>query len=378
MAIRYLFFYLSARLLIYLVAFLVVGVYLSQHKNDFSYFFGSQIFLLIVSFFILSRQGILGNQKIKNLDFLLGNNFTQFEKKKNLKLLAIYYSIFILLLILLVDLNVVFYFNNLTNTFLLIMISVISIFYVYLKTTSLKIKNQITFQNKYPWVLQYLFIWLGTYVFIVFNKNEISLFNINKTNSQIITMIILLSLLMYMIIDIFKKYLPFISDKNTINSNHFFNRLTFDFIEKNIRGSAIWLFAPALVLRYFSISPLSKTLIISIISSLLLTPNFISKPILNYKKLIGLKAIKKVVYKSAFIAWIFIITIQFIQFLVLGVSIKYLFFLNLSSTILFITRPLMAILLIQNSINENKKMDYYAFFMLITLMILAVGAYYAS
>lgn len=369
--------YFIARCMLYVLAFGVINVYLSHEKIDISHFLVSQIVLLVVSIFILSKQATVSNKRIRNLDFFLGKYFTLSEQLSNLKKIGTYYLISMLGVEIMVDSNILFYYRNSANYLIVItfLFSFISLGYVFWKNITIS-KEKYQERAKYPWPLQYIFVSVIGIIFInLFQRRRVTL-RINSKKGISILMMILFSLIAYIIIDFLKSYIVYKSKSFQRQKRYkLFRGTAKDFIEKYIRGAAIWLIGPAVVLRIIHIGGLSKAIILAILVSFLLTPNLCSRSMLNYAKLIG-KHMNFFLFRYVLNFSPLLICLQIALCLFSGIGIKYMIFSVLITIFLLFIRLIFGIVIIQSGHSDNKKMDYYSFVVITTLLIAAICAYY--
>ncbi|WP_460018147.1 hypothetical protein [Lactovum odontotermitis] len=373
--------YTVARCLVYVLAFVVINVYLRQEELSLFHLLISQILLLTVSVFLLSKQALASNKRIRSLDFLLGGSFAYPERLLNIRKVAIYYSSFMLGFVFLIDGNMLFYYRNAPAWQILCIFSIsfLSLAYVFRKTVSITMEDKLSEKAYYPWFFQYILVGFAAITFIyLFQKNSFSI-QFSTNGSIWMLSFVLFTLTGYTIFDslkskLFQAFKGAQVTRKTNNSRRF-SGVTQDYAEVYIRGAALWLIGPSVALRFIPIGELSKVFILLILTSFLLTPNLCSKIMLNYTKLFG-KHVRYFLFRYSISILGFILLIQILLCIFSGLSLEFSAFSLIGAVILLSTRIVTAVFILESGHSDNRKMDYYGFFVMTTLFLFAFFAYY--
>ena len=370
--------YIVARCFLYILGFMVINIYYSHSELKTNYYLGSQIILLLLSILVISKQSIISNRRIKILDFLLGNSFTCSERKSNIKKVGLYYSFFMLLIILIIDGNVLIFYRNegFRYIFLTLLVASISITYTYWKSISINDSVSDTDRIKLMWLIQYIFASVASLLIInIFFVKNIAVHLKNNVLINVLSALFII-LMLYILFDVLKLKRIFVlkTNKQKISILHY-DGITRDFVEKYIRGSAWWLVVPSSFIRIISMTDLSKAITLVILFSFFLTPNFCSKPMINYTKLIGKSSTNFFVRYSVSIS-VFLIIAQIFGAILAGLNIKYIIISLLILLLVILLRTTAAIIVSKSGYNDNKKIDIFALTVMTSLLLLAACAYY--
>ncbi|MDR3156841.1 MAG: hypothetical protein LBT69_02875 [Lactobacillales bacterium] len=349
----------------------VINFFLYKQNIEVEYLGIIQSILSVILFCAFSKQAKNSDQGLNSLLFLLGGTFNRKEKRTNIKLIAIYYSIASLLYLLLFNFFFTMLFNKemeLLHRIILLITPVILFITVYLSVSAdvfCERKINVPFYFKFPLMLMCYFIVI--YGMEIFNSLEFCLKNNFSHETFLIMLIYCITMIFLFIIYPLKKRI-----KQT-KSGYFVSGLFKNYFIENIENSMFLVFIASLLIRFLLISEISKVLIAVLITIFLLTPNLANFKMISYIKILG----KCNIFSKKYSIKIFQYTIPLLILFLLLAGINRLSFLLLS---IFIFGAVLAIkhyifITIMNlGHSDNKKIDYTIFLNFVILGILAILA----
>ncbi len=360
-----------------LMAHIVIGTYIGKSNSDITYYYLSQLFLILFGTVVLSNQAMMNDRKVNSLKFLLSPSFSKNEISSNLNKLCFYYAFAMFLLVCFINSCVLphYLYLGFWPILLSTLVTLLLVAYVFIKNR-LHIQNEISgLSNQTKWYVQYL---IAAFLAIVLGLNHKSLpiissitFNEIKDLSQLtLTAAILMTMchLLYLSIDLILNQRRESLDKRLMTG------LDADYVENYIKYSAYWyLLFPALM-RFVAISPISKSLVISIFLSFYATPNFCSLPILNYCKVIS-SAKERFLREYGKLLIKYLLIIQGVMSILAGLSLRDLLIGLLIGLILLFVRVYTATLILRLRVSDMRKADLYAIVVFLVLFLMTSIAF---
>lgn len=365
-------FYLLVRCLFYLVVFGAVTVYTSRINVGTTHLVLSQIILMTLSILIFAKQAKMSDQKIKSLQFLLGEMFTKEERLINIKKVGLYYATYTLGTFILVDIALLPYFLKLGGWTVLLMAFclVITTYYVYFKTVAIMdIKRSES--PRYPWYISYFIVGTVTLMFPAVLKSPDIEHLISSSGFGIIVNVIFTLLIIHILMFLIIKRNPALKN---IEEKRNLRGMTQEFFEGYIKGAAFWLIIPAGLLGMLPISEISKTIAFVTLLSFLLMPNICSKPMINYLKMIGWNK-KLFLIQYGYRILFFLLLVQVILNIFVRLSLGFFMIGLVLTTVLVFSRIIVGIFIVESGHSDNKKIDYYGLFVITSVFLFALLAY---
>lgn len=330
------------------------------------------IIIQIISMFLITtlaiNQPLLSNGKLKSLDFLLGQLFTEKQKRKNLLWLAAYYSSGAFFYFLIINTTSFTFFYARINFFQLSILIISPIVTALIVFFSIKIN---IFNNKKFSVLNYLKCLLIILLIVLYPRINVEVKTLDFTRLFAFSNSSYFFFYLSVVFALFTTNILLVKlFKNKRTERLLFKGVYKDYFKEILADSLVVILLICLGLRIIRLSEISKSLSLVLVTYIFLVPNLGNHLIFNYVKLIGSVKIFSMKY-SVLIATYTLPVLLFLSVLI-GISWHLILIELVLYLVLLIIRHFVFLAVTQTGMTDSNKMDWFlflTFFIWVTLFI---------